>query len=67
MQRVLDTTATLPTIRPALRLILLTLVRKSELIEATWDKVDFENTVWTIPKGSTRFGGHLNPRLGSVS
>ena len=47
MHRILDATATLPTIRLALRLILLTLVRKSELIEATWDEVDFENTVWT--------------------
>ncbi len=35
---------------PTIRLILLTLVRKSELIEATWDKVDFENATWTIPK-----------------
>lgn len=31
-------------------MILLTLVRKSELIEATWDKVDFEKATWTIPK-----------------
>lgn len=36
--------------RLALRLILLTLVRKSELIEATWDEVDFEAAIWTIPK-----------------
>jgi len=50
MHRVLETTATLPTIRLALRLVLLTLVRKSELIEATWDEVDFENAVWSIPK-----------------
>jgi integrase len=33
-----------------MRLFLLTMVRKSELLEATWDEVDFENTVWTIPK-----------------
>jgi len=33
MHRLLETTATLPTIRLALRLVLLTLVRKSELIE----------------------------------
>jgi integrase len=33
-----------------LRLILLTMVRKSELQDATWDEVDFENAVWTIPK-----------------
>lgn len=33
-----------PTIRLPLRMILLTLVRKSVLIEATWwTKVDFEN------------------------
>lgn len=33
-----------------MRLILLTLVRKSELIEATWNEVDFESATWTIPK-----------------
>lgn len=26
------------------------MARKSELIEATWDEVDFEAAVWTIPK-----------------
>ena len=46
----LETVATYPTIKLALRLILLTLVRKSELIQATWDEVDFENATWTIPK-----------------
>lgn len=56
MHRVLDATATLPTIRLALRLILLTLVRKSELIEATWDEVDFENAGWTIPKSRMKAG-----------
>ena len=25
-------------------------MRKSELIQATWDEVDFEATLWTIPK-----------------
>ncbi|MBD8643494.1 tyrosine-type recombinase/integrase [Stenotrophomonas sp. CFBP 13724] len=46
----LDQVATYPTIKLALRLILLTLVRKSELIHATWDEVNFENATWTIPK-----------------
>ncbi|HEY2358102.1 MAG TPA: tyrosine-type recombinase/integrase [Phenylobacterium sp.] len=41
--------ATLPTLRLGLKLILLTLVRKSELTEAVWDEVDFENAVWSIP------------------
>lgn len=50
MHKQMETIATYPTIRLALRLILLTLVRKSELIEATWDEVDFENALWTIPK-----------------
>ncbi len=50
MHRVFDTTATLPAIPLALRLVLFTLVRKIELIEATWNEIDFENAVWTIPK-----------------
>jgi integrase len=54
MHRQLEQVATYPTIRLALRLILLTLVRKSELIEATWDEVDFEAAVWTISQSTTR-------------
>ncbi|WP_313027026.1 tyrosine-type recombinase/integrase [Pseudomonas lopnurensis] len=46
----LESIAAYPTIRLALRLVLLTLVRKSELIEATWNEVDFENATWTISK-----------------
>ncbi|MBS7541371.1 tyrosine-type recombinase/integrase [Ancylobacter lacus] len=46
----LENVATLPTIRLGFRLYLLTMVRKSELQDATWDEVDFENAVWTIPK-----------------
>jgi len=33
-----------------MRLYLQTMVRKSELQDATWGEVDFENAVWTIPK-----------------
>lgn len=50
MLKQLEHVATLPTIRLGMRLFLLTMVRKSELQEATWDEVDFENAVWTIPK-----------------
>lgn len=50
MMHEMDTVATLPTIRLALRMILLTLVRKGELLRATWDEVDFETGVWSIPK-----------------
>jgi integrase len=48
--KVLELVPTLPTIRLGLRLILLTMVRKSELQDGTWDEVDFENAVWSIPK-----------------
>lgn len=50
MLKLLDQVPTLPTIRLGIRLILLTLVRKGELLNATWDEVDFENAIWTIPK-----------------
>lgn len=46
----LDHVPTLPTIRLGMKLFLLTMVRKSELQDATWDEVDFENAVWSIPK-----------------
>ena len=46
----LEHVATLPTIRLGMKLFLLTMVRKSELQDATWDEVDFENAVWSIPK-----------------
>ena len=50
MLKQLEHVATLPTIRLGMRLFLLTMVRKSELQDAVWDEVDFENAVWTIPK-----------------
>ncbi len=48
--QLLERIATLPTIRLGLKLILLTMVRKSELQDATWDEVHFEHAVWSIPK-----------------
>jgi len=50
MLQQLEHVATLPTIRLGTKLFLLTMVRKSELQDATWDEVDFENAVWSIPK-----------------
>lgn len=35
--------------RLALRLLAMTFVRTSELIEATWDELDLENARWNIP------------------
>lgn len=56
----LESVATYPTIRLALRMTLLTLVKKSELIHATWDEVDFERATWTIPKQRMKGG---NPHV----
>ena len=50
MLKQIEHVPTLPTIRLGLRLILLTMVRKNELREATWDEVDFGDAVWTISK-----------------
>ena len=59
--------ATLPTIRLGLRLILLTMVRKSELLDATWDEVEFENAVWSIPKHRMKRGKPHNVYLSRQS
>jgi integrase len=38
----------------AVNLLMLTMARKSELIGATWDEVDFERAEWRIPAGRTK-------------
>lgn len=48
--RYLDRVQSSPVIRAACKLLLLTMVRKGELIGATWDEVNFTSGVWTIPK-----------------
>jgi integrase len=45
----LEQVATTPTLRLALRFILMTGVRKSEFVDATWAEVDFKSERWTIP------------------
>lgn len=50
MLDLLGEVATLPTIRLGLKFVLLSMVRKSELQDGTWDEVDFDNAVWSIPK-----------------
>lgn len=45
----LEHVPTMPTLRLALRFILLTGVRKSEFIDAVWSEVDFDTERWTIP------------------
>ncbi len=47
--RYLEKVGSIPTIKLAVKFILLTMVRKSELLHATWDEISFENATWTIP------------------
>lgn len=62
MFKQLEHVATLPTIRLGMKLYLLTMVRKSELQEAVWDEVDFDNAVWTMDL--SRFCAAPSARLG---
>lgn len=47
--RTLDTVGAMATMKLALKLVLLTLVRKNEFINATWKEVDFNKATWAIP------------------
>lgn len=45
----LQHTAALPTLRMAVKFMLLTMVRKGEFIGATWKEIDWDRATWTIP------------------
>jgi integrase len=47
--RLLEQVPTQPTNRLALRLVLLTMIRKGMLVGATWPEVDFVDATWTVP------------------
>ncbi|QEQ99840.1 tyrosine-type recombinase/integrase [Proteus mirabilis] len=49
--RELENYSCYPTLKLAVKFVLLTLVRKSEFIHAKWDEIDFKNRQWVIPKG----------------
>lgn len=51
---------TSPSIRAAVKLLLLTMVRKSELTNATWSEINFSEALWTIPKERMK---RRNPHL----
>jgi integrase len=59
----LEQTATMSTLRLAIKFMLLTLVRKSEFIEAMWNEVNFETAIWTIPKERMKAGRPHNVYL----
>ncbi|WP_442865499.1 tyrosine-type recombinase/integrase [Acidocella sp. MX-AZ03] len=46
--------------RAAAKLLLLTMVRKSELTNATWGEINFSDALWTIPKERMK---RRNPHL----
>lgn len=48
--------------RRGMRLLMLTLTRTSELIEATWDEIDLDNAQWEIPAERMKMGKeHIVP------
>lgn len=49
LYRYLDQINTGPTIRLGVKLLLLTMLRKSEMSEGKWTEVNFTDRVWTIP------------------
>ena len=47
--RYLEKVARLPTIRLGVKLLLLTMLRKSEMSEGVWSEVNFTDRIWIIP------------------
>lgn len=60
MYSYLEKVGTTPSIRVAVKLLLLTMVRKSELTNATWSEINFSEAIWTIPKERMK---RRNPHL----
>ena len=60
MYRYLERVGTSPQFRAAVKLLLMTMVRKSELSNATWSEVNFSEALWTIPKERMK---RRNPHL----
>lgn len=49
LYRYLERIATSPVLRLGVKLLLLTMLRKSEMSEGRWEEVSFSERVWTIP------------------
>lgn len=59
----LEEVSSAATLRLAVKFMLLTMVRKSEFIQAKWDEVNFETAVWSIPKERMKAGRPHNVYL----
>ncbi|ENT05429.1 hypothetical protein B998_03075 [Brucella sp. F96/2] len=60
MYQYMERIGTTPSIRAAAKLLLLTMVRKSELTNATWSEINFIDALWTISKERMK---RRNPHL----
>src|SRR5690625_7972607 len=60
MYQYMELVGTSPTNRAAAKLLLLTMVLKSELTNATWSEINFSEALWTIPKERMK---RRNPHL----
>lgn len=60
MYQYMDRIGTASSVRAAAKVLLLTLVRKSELTNATWNEINFNEALWTIPKERMK---RRNPHL----
>ena len=60
MYQYMERVGTSPTNRAAAKLLLLTMVRKSELTNATWSEINFSEALWTTPKERMK---RRNPHL----
>lgn len=60
MYQYIERIGTSPSIRAAAKLLLLTMVRKSELTNAKWAEINFSEALWTIPKERMK---RRNPHL----
>ena len=62
MLRAIDTAKGEPETLLSFRLLLLTMVRRNELLDAPWDEFDLEGALWTIPQERCKNGkAHLVP------
>lgn len=60
--RNIDTAKGEPETLNAFRLLLLTMVRREELLQSTWEEFDLEARIWTIPEARTKNGkAHVVP------
>lgn len=60
MYQYMDRIGTATSVRAAAKLLLLMIVRKSELTNATWSEINFSEALWTIPKERMK---RRNPHL----